>query len=300
MVNNLIRREQWVLLALFAVGASVVGCARPLPPDLPPNLTKASYLSEAMGGGASAAAATAGVEQAQPTGWASLAGKFSLTEAVQPASIPVNKDGHVCGNSAPNEEVVCGPNGELRNVLIFLSTKIPSESEPWVHPDYTASANAEVVFDQKSCVFLSHVFPLRATQKLKIVNSDTVGHNTNIPAFSYNKIIPEKASDLFTDVKATVQPAAVSCSIHPWMNAYVFASKTPYVAVTDPQGAFEMKNLPAGVELEFTVWQEKVGYPSAAKVDGAEQTWKKGKFKLKLENNESKQLQVVFDAARFR
>jgi hypothetical protein len=271
------------------------------PPDLAPNLLVAEQLREAFGGAKVAASAVA--EEASlgdPTGWANLKGKIRLTESIASTQKPVEKDVHVCGTKAPNEEVVCGPDNGLKNVLIFLSTALPSETAPWVHDSYQASATSEVEFDQKNCIFLSHVFALRATQKLKVINSDKVGHNTNIPDFNYNRIIPELASDNSATVKATKRPSMVSCSIHPWMTAYVFASKSPYFAVTNESGEFEMKNLPAGVDLEFTVWQEKIGYPKEAKVNNENQQWKQGKIVLKLDNESDKILDIVLDAAKFR
>ena len=36
------------------------------------------------------------------------------------------------------------------------------------------------VFDQKECVFSSHVLPVRVGQTVVIKNSDPIGHNTNV------------------------------------------------------------------------------------------------------------------------
>ncbi len=36
--------------------------------------------------------------------------------------------------------------------------------------------------------------------------------------------------------------------------------KDPYAAVSDATGKFTIKDLPAGKELEFRLWQEKSGY----------------------------------------
>ena len=52
------------------------------------------------------------------------------------------------------------------------------------------------------------------------------------------------------------------------MKARLLVRPDPYFAVSDKDGNFEIKNLPAGTELEFQVWQEKSGYVEKAKIDG--------------------------------
>ena len=38
----------------------------------------------------------------------------------------------------------------------------------------------------------------------------------------------------------------VRCNPHPWMNAFINVAATPFYAVTDADGHFEIKGLPAG------------------------------------------------------
>jgi hypothetical protein len=54
-------------------------------------------------------------------------------------------------------------------------------------------------------------------------------------------------------------PGQVICSIHPWMEAYWLVLDHPYFAVTDKDGNFEIKNVPAGTQ-KVVVWQEAVGF----------------------------------------
>jgi hypothetical protein len=57
--------------------------------------------------------------------------------------------------------------------------------------------------------------------------------------------------------------------------------------------------VPAGVPLEFRVWQEKAKFLQDVKVNGAAEKWSKGRMKLTLQPDEQKQLDVVVDAAVF-
>ena len=47
------------------------------------------------------------------------------------------------------------------------------------------------------------------------------------------------------------------------------------MAVTDKDGKFELKNLPAG-EWTIRVWHEKPGYIKQANVSGEQKTWDAG------------------------
>ena len=50
----------------------------------------------------------------------------------------------------------------------------------------------------------------------------------------------------------------VRCNNHPWMNAFINVSATPFFAVTDAEGRFEIKGLPAGTYTLAAV-HEKMG-----------------------------------------
>jgi hypothetical protein len=288
-------------LSFIAGLALLAGCARPHAPDYRTDVREVARLSGALGGGASAAA-EGPKEIANPTGWATLKGRFRLSGPVSLPPIVVTKDNAICGNTAPNPAVVLGDDNSLQFVLVYLSTKLPSLEDPWVHPSYADSAKATVEFDQKKCIFLSHVFAMRSTQALKVLNSDTVGHNTNIPAFKYNTLIPAGSSNSDAVPKSLNDPTDVSCSIHPWMSAFIMATPHPYLAVTNEKGEFEIKNIPAGIDLEFRVWQEKVKYVPAATLDGKPVTWPKGKVKIKpLANDETLDWgDIVLDAEKFK
>ena len=65
------------------------------------------------------------------------------------------------------------------------------------------------------------------------------------------------------------------------MKAFVLIRESPYAAVTDENGTFEIKNLPAG-EWTFQFWHEKAKYLDKVSVDGKETKWKKGRTKVTI------------------
>jgi hypothetical protein len=81
------------------------------------------------------------------------------------------------------------------------------------------------------------------------------------------------------------------------MSANMLVRNNPYFAVTKPDGSFEIANVPAGVDLEFRVWQEKTRYIPAITLNGEQLPKFKGRLKLKLEDGETRTLDAVVAAA---
>ncbi len=270
--------------------------------EQPPNMARALALREVIGGGA-VAKSNAGEEgpTAEPTGWASFKGRITLVGSPPPqAKLPVTgADASVCapgGKPVFGQTVVVGENGGIKNVIIFLTTKI-SPDEPWTHPSVKPGTPKDVVFDQKQCTFLTHVCVMQTGQTLRILNSDLVGHNTKIDNTPINRIVASGGEVIYRPQDEWKSPTPVSCSIHPWMSAHLLVRENGYFAVTDENGDFEIPNLPAGVDLVFRIWQEKTKFLSGVEIDG--QAVKKGKITLNLPA-EGKELQVALDSSLFQ
>jgi len=267
----------------------------------------ASSIRDALGGGANA---TDGAKksEAKPvgTGWATLRGRFTFA-GTPPVMAPYNankaEDMAACapGGKAPPQEtlVVDSASGGIRNVAIYLrkASRVHESAQP---------TDDSVLFDQKVCVFLSHVFPVTLGQTVEIKNSDNVGHNTNISGKNrFNQIIPAGESLPFKPQKEEAIPASVSCSIHPWMNAYFLPRANGYVAVTAADGTFEIANLPAGEPLEIQVWHESGTGPGGGLVLSTPEAkalqWsKKGRFTITLEPDSEKEIELAIPAVAFR
>lgn len=261
--------------AVFVASVAIAGCGRHVAglhvlPDT-------DLVDKLRAGAAPAANEAAAEAAAAPTGeqeWGDLTGKFVFDgPAPTPAKLDVSKEPICAKHNAVNEGIMVGPDGGLRNVVIFLaSKKVP------VHPDYEATAKDEVELDNKDCRFEPHVVTLRTTQTLVLKNSDPVSHNSNVSAIgeaAFNPVIAPDGAARHQFSKSQNLPATVTCNIHSWMKGYVLPRDNPYAAVTGDDGSFTIKNLPAGT-WEFQVWQESAG-GLAARPD-----WKKGKFKLEI------------------
>lgn len=116
------------------------------------------------------------------------------------------------------------------------------------------------VVDQAKMAFSPHVIVVQVGTTVEFLNSDPVGHNVYWPSISGNKKLAhnlgtwpkgEKKSFQFNDVGV----ASLLCNVHPEMNGYVVVAPTPYFAVTDKNGNYEIKNVPAG-KYTLKTWSE--------------------------------------------
>jgi hypothetical protein len=107
---------------------------------------------------------------------------------------------------------------------------------------------------------------------------------------------------LYVPTQEEASPVPVSCSIHPWMKAYMLPRKDKYFAVTGPDGSFEIANLPAGEEVEIQVWHERAaGANGALVLPNKELKWSnKGRFKVKLDADQTKDLALDVPATAFQ
>jgi len=119
---------------------------------------------------------------------------------------------------------------------------------------------AKPVVDQTKMTFNPHVLVVQVGTTVDFLNNDPVGHNVYWPSVSGNKKLAhnlgtwpkgEKKSFQFTEVGV----AGLLCNVHPEMNGYIVVSPTPYFAVTDKNGNYEIKNVPPG-KYTLKTWSE--------------------------------------------
>jgi len=116
------------------------------------------------------------------------------------------------------------------------------------------------VMDQTKMTFSPHVMVVQVGTTVEFLNSDPLGHNVYWPSISGNKKLAhnlgtwpkgEKKSFQFNDVGV----AGLLCNVHPEMNGYIVVVPTPYFAVTDKNGNYEIKNVPPG-KYTLKTWSE--------------------------------------------
>ncbi len=249
------------------------------------------------------ATSASAADDAGKTDWGTLTGRF-VYDGVPPKRelVELNKDLEFCGPLKPRDEelIVDAKSRGLKNVVLWLEPK--SDQPPPVHPDYQKSADDQVRLDNDKCRFDPHICVLRTSQTLVIGNKDKINHQAAAFFFKndpFNESIPPGQTVEKKLPKAEKLPAKVTCPIHAWMSAYLVVKDHPYLAVTDKDGKFELKNLPAG-EWTIRVWHEEPGYIKQATVSGAEKTWDAGQATVNIKPGNNTWGDVKLSPALFK
>lgn len=231
-------------------------------------------------------------------GWGDVTGTFVLKGTPTTNTINLTKDKAFClgkQKDFADDSLVIGPDGGIRDIAVYIYVKSTGPKPP-VHPDYAKSAKDEVVLDNLGCRFQPKMAMLRTTQTLLLSNTDAVSHNTKIDCFTnagINPLLPPGAKLPHKDFTAPERlPATISCSIHPWMKARLIIKDHPYMAVTDKDGKFTIKNVPAG-EWTFQFYHDKTGYVQKVIEGGAPKKWLAGRKKLTINDGKTTSLGKV-------
>lgn len=218
--------------------------------------------------------------------WGTLTGRF-VYDGKPPVQekLDVNKDLEVCSKKTPlDEELVVHPeNRGVANVVVTLELK-KGQKLSGIHPSYKKTENAKVRMTNEFCRFEPRITALRTTQTLVVGNDDPVPHNAlayviaNTP---FNDTIASGAEITKQLDKAERRSSMVKCSIHGWMKSWLVIRDHPYVAISDKDGKFVIRDLPAG-EWTFQFWQEKAGYLNKIDIGGNVVEDKKGLYTLQI------------------
>jgi plastocyanin len=147
--------------------------------------------------------------------------------------------------------------GKLANVYVYV------KDGPVAAMSAGPRTTDAVVMDQVGCRYTPHVVALMRGGSVEFRNSDGTMHNIHtMPTVVGNETVDvSQGAKGAPTQKPLEQPEVmlpVRCNNHPWMNAFINVSATPFFAVTDETGRFEIKGLPAGT-YTLAVVHEKMG-----------------------------------------
>lgn len=180
--------------------------------------------------------------------------------------------GVVAPNGFADESLLVDPQSRgVANVFVYLKSFTPPADFP-TPPVPSVWAKIEASNHR----FEPHAQIIRAGQQVmaEAVNMVTNAHYQPLRNQSWNMLLDGKVGRdvTFGFKQAETIPVRIVSNIYTWMSCYVLPLDHPFAAVTDPQGNFAIRGLPAG-DYEFRVWHEKTGY--------LEKSWK-----LKVEAGE--------------
>jgi plastocyanin len=184
---------------------------------------------------------------ADPATLGTVSGTISFQgEPLEALAIDTTMD-PACGVTGPQPkaEQYIVHDGKLANVYLYVKNG-PSAAMNTLTPPA-----GPVILDQKGCVYTPHVIAIMRGGSVEFRNSDATMHNIHtMPAMVGNETIDiSQGPHGAPQIKDFPQPETmipVRCNNHPWMNAFINVSPTPFFAVSDPLGHFELHGLPPG------------------------------------------------------
>ena len=176
--------------------------------------------------------------------------KFDGT-APKPAKIDMSQDPACKGTNEAENIAVSG--GDLANVFVYVKDGLGSRTFD--------TPKDPVTIDQQGCKYHPHVLGVMTGQNVQIKNDDQTTHNihpTPKDNREWNESQPPSAAPIEKSFAREEIMLPVKCNQHPWMKMYINVVKSPFYAVTDKSGKYEIKGLPPGTyTLAFV--QEKLG-----------------------------------------
>lgn len=137
-------------------------------------------------------------------------------------------------------------NGKLANVFIYVQSGLGANKY--------APPTTPVVLDQKGCRYVPHVIGVMAGQPVEFRNSDPTMHNIHpAPTTPGNQEFDISQPPMDgTQQHVFAMPELmipVRCNNHPWMESFINVSASPFYAVSDANGHFEIHGLPPGTYM---------------------------------------------------
>ena len=201
---------------------------------------------------ASAPAAAPAAAPIDPATAASVSGTVKLAgEAPKAVKIDMSQDPACKGTNTAETIVASG--GNVANVFVYVKEGLGNRT-------FDIPKDA-IKLDQSGCKYHPHVMGVMAGQDVQIVNSDPTTHNihpTPKDNREWNESQPPQSAPLDKTFAREEIMLPVKCNQHPWMRMFVNVTKSPFFAVTGPDGKFEIKGLPPG-DYTIAFVQEKLG-----------------------------------------
>jgi plastocyanin len=175
-----------------------------------------------------------------------------------PARIPIDMalDPACLMAAEPNltEQLIVN-HGGLANVFVYVKSGAP--------PSLAPPNTQPVLLNQKGCRYVPHVVAVQQGGQIAFRNSDPTLHNVHTtPGQSGNASLDLSEMPMGKPQTETFHTPEnmlpVRCNNHPWMQAFINVSPNPYYAISGPDGAFTLPQLPPGTYTLAAV-HEKLG-----------------------------------------
>ena len=224
--------------------------------------SKQSASTSSAAGNTSTPAMPAANAQIDPATAGSVSGTIRFNgKAPTPIVIDMAQD-PACseGSKTPNmTEQYVVHDARLANVFVYVKDGLGNR--------IYMPTKTPIVLDQKGCRYIPHVIGAMVGQPVEFRNSDHTMHNIHIvppgsddsSGFDISQApMAGTEQHIFRNAGLMIP---VRCNNHPWMEAFLNVVKSPFFAVSNADGAYEIQGLPPGTYTLVAV-HEKLGTQS--------------------------------------
>lgn len=181
-----------------------------------------------------------------------IAGKVRLEGGFRKAApFRVFKNREFCGSEVPDESLLAGPDGGVRNAVVVIAG---------IQNPKAQAGLRNFALDNRNCAFVPHVQVVPVGSEILLLNNDPILHDAharmgretlfNVGLPSWRQVKKRLSREGIVRIECDV--------LHTWQSAYIVVTSSPYSAVTGKSGEFVFEQVPAGrYDLEF--WHEKLG-----------------------------------------
>jgi len=151
---------------------------------------------------------------------------------------------HAPGHEVFAEKTVLGPKNEVQWAFVYIAKGLEGMK-------FDAPTKA-ITLEQKGCMYHPHVFGVMVGQPIDIVNQDEgVLHNIHaLPKdndqFNVGQPVAGEKGKVTKSFAKDEKKIKIKYDVHAWKAAWGYALNHPFYAVTDKDGNFEIKDVPAG------------------------------------------------------
>lgn len=177
------------------------------------------------------------------TGKVTLKGTPPPEKPIAPLMADPNCGKLLGGKEVKTRHFLVGADNGLANVFVYVKAGLAGKK-------FDAPATKTVV-DQVACLYEPYVSGAMAGTAVEIKNSDPVLHNVNFMKSEagndvFNTAQGPGAKPMDRTFKNPEVFVKLQCNVHPWMFGYIGVVDSPFFAVTDKDGKYTIKGLPAG------------------------------------------------------
>ena len=169
-----------------------------------------------------------------------------ITMGADPNCVKIN-----AATKVYQELAIVNTNGTLANVLVSIVGEVPGAAVP----------KTPVVIEQRGCIYHPRMLAAMVGQTLRIINNDNTLHNitgVSQKGNRFNLAQPVAGMTFDFTLKDPEILMLVRCQIHKWMLGYIGVVSNPFFDVTGADGAFTLRNVPAG-KYTIETWHERYG-----------------------------------------